>query len=140
MVEILSHTPVWVFVLGAVLFFFGLKQSKERQVPERMVIILPVAMLILSLLGVISGFGTALLAIVFWLVGVVTALLFNWMFTLTKRAQYDVESHMFHIKGSWVPLLLMMTIFFTKYAVAVLQAQQHELSAEPVFMLVVSAL
>ena len=57
MVEILSHTPVWVFVLGAVLFFFGLKQSKERQVPERMVIILPVAMLILSLLGVISGFG-----------------------------------------------------------------------------------
>lgn len=138
--EIISHTPIWVFILFGVLVFFGLKQSKARHVPERMVIALPVAMLVLSLLGVISGFGVTLLTIVFWMVGVVTALMFNWLFRLSKRAEYDVANHAFHLKGSWVPLLLMMIIFFTKYTVAVLQVQQHALSTEPIFMLVVCAL
>ena len=137
--DILSHTPVWVYVLFAVLVFFGFKQSKPRQVSQLMVIVLPVAMLVLSLAGVLSGFGIALLSIVFWLVGLVLSQLFNRVFKLTSYAEYDLNNGTFSIQGSWIPLLLMMVIFFTKYAVAFLQATDHTLTTEPLFMLVVCA-
>ena len=136
---ILSHTPVWVYVLFAVLVFFGFKQSKPRQVSQLMVIVLPVAMLVLSLAGVLSGFGIALLSIVFWLVGLVLSQLFNRVFKLTSYAEYDLQNNTFLIQGSWIPLVLMMAIFFTKYAVAFLLATEHALTAEPLFMLVACA-
>ena len=136
---ILSHTPIWVYVLFAVLVFFGVKQSKPRQVSQMMVVALPVAMLVLSLAGVLSGFGIVLLSIVFWLVGLVLSQLFNRVFKLTSYAEYDLHNQSFLIQGSWVPLMLMMAIFFTKYAVAFLQATEHALTAEPLFMLVVCA-
>ncbi len=56
---ILAHTPVWVWPLLAALLVLGALQARARQVTLLRATLLPVAMLALSLWGVISVFASA---------------------------------------------------------------------------------
>ena len=49
LLEILKRTPPWVFVLFAALVFFGVMQSRTRQIALVRVTILPVVLIGLSL-------------------------------------------------------------------------------------------
>ena len=40
----------------------------------------------------------------------------------SRRVAYDASTAQFTVPGSWMPLALMMGIFFFRYAVAVVQA------------------
>lgn len=66
--QILAHTPPWVFVLFIFLVFLGLQQSKDRLVMKIMPILLSASMVILSCMGVLSGFGLAIIPTGLWLV------------------------------------------------------------------------
>jgi len=66
----IKHTPIWVFGLLAVLAVLGYLQSKDRQVNIMAVLILPIAMTLLSILGVSSAFGLAWVPTGMWLLGV----------------------------------------------------------------------
>jgi len=55
LMQILTHTPRWVFALFAVLVVLGLSQIAGRHATLRRVTLLPVAMLALSFYGVASS-------------------------------------------------------------------------------------
>ncbi len=73
LIEILKHTPAWVFVLFFVLLAVGYFQSKDRAIGRGKVSILPVAMIVLSFHGVLSAFGAIAIGLVSWVLGVVIA-------------------------------------------------------------------
>lgn len=122
-IEILRHTPAWVFVLFFVLLAVGLTLTRTRHVGRRTVAVLPLAMIALSLYGVYSAFGTATAAIGAWLIGVATALAAGLVLALPRDVSYSEATQTFVVPGSWIPLALMMAIFFTKYAVGVILAR-----------------
>lgn len=132
--EILKRTPSWVFVLFFALLALGYWQSRSRTVPRARVAILPVAMIALSLYGVLSGFGISALAIVAWLAGVGLAVLVSARVTLVRNASYTAATQSFSLPGSWMPLVLMMCIFFTRYTVAVLLARNPMLAHDVSFI------
>ena len=138
MQEIIAHTPRWVFGLFIALVYLGLQQSKVRTVTITRLTLLPLAMLGLSFSGVWNTFNGASLGITFWLAAMVaTALLAQWI-AFDKGVRYLPETRSFILPGSWLPLALMMAIFFTKYAVGIVLSQRAELAAMPAFVIVVS--
>lgn len=134
MMQILAHTPAWVFGLLAGLVILGLQQARNREVARWLAYLLPAGMVILSLVGVTSNFGAHWLAISLWLAGLCAMALLGYQLMPVKHLHYLAESNRFYIPGSWMPLLVILAIFFTKYCVAVLVALANPLVMQTGFM------
>jgi hypothetical protein len=134
LLEILKRTPAWVFVLFAALVFVGVMQSRTRQVTLVRVTILPIVLVGMSLsglLGTFGGNGNTGLANAAWLAAVAAAVLFNRHAKWPRNVVYTAASRTFLVEGSWLPLAVMMIIFFTRYAVTVTLAMNPGLAASP---------
>ena len=132
-VQILSRTPPWVFGLFVLLVALGVQQSRPRDIGRTRVALLPAIFLPLSLWGVWNAFGAETLAFAGWLAGVGAAVLIHRAARTPREVPYDPQARRFHVAGSWVPLGLMMVIFFLRYAIAVAIAIQPAPAAAPAF-------
>jgi hypothetical protein len=140
MMQILSGTPKWVFVLFAALLWLGVQQMLPRRVGLNRATLMPLAMTGLSLYGVASAFGDQGLALLAWLAGTAVALAATLQLQSSTGIQYDATNRRFLMPGSMVPLALFMGIFFTKYAVGVSIGVQPALAHNAGFALAVSTL
>lgn len=122
MTQILTHTPLWVFGLFFGLVYLGYLQSRTRQVSRGRLVVLPIAMLVWSLYSVWSTFDAHVTALAAWACAWVAVVAIVLVRVPSRRASYDAATRQFTVAGSWVPLALMMGIFFFKYAVAVVHA------------------
>lgn len=138
LIEILKRTPSWVFVLFVALLALGYLQSRDRSVSRSRIALLPLAMTGLSFYGVVSAFGIVPFGFSAWMAGVATAVALGARWAAAHSASFTVETQLFEVPGSWLPLALMMAIFCTKYALGVILARQLPLAAEPVFIGAVS--
>lgn len=138
LLEIVKRTPTWVFLLFALLLALGWSQSRTRTVPRSRISLLPLAMLMLSLFGVLSLFGRAPLAALCWASGILFALLSGLKRTSPRGASYSTASGSFTIPGSWVPLYLMMAIFFVRYGVGVVVARRLPVASTTEFIGLIS--
>ena len=120
--QILTHTPLWVSALFVGLVYLGYVQSRTRTVSRNRLVVLPVAMLAWSLYSVWSTFDAHLAAFAAWACAWGAVVAIGLARGPSRRASYDAETARFTVAGSWVPLALMMGIFFFKYAVAVAHA------------------
>ena len=120
--QILTHTPLWVFGLFFGLVYLGCVQSRTRQVSRSRLIVLPIAMLGWSLYSVWSTFDTHLTALAAWACAWGTVVAIGLARGPSRTASYGAATTQFTVAGSWLPLALMMGIFFFRYAVAVVQA------------------
>ena len=122
LIQILTHTPIWVFALFFGLLALGYYQSKSRMLSRGRALVLPVAMILLSLVGVISAFGLSPVGLAFWTVGVTAAVALGVKLTTTKGVSFSAEKRSFFVPGSWIPMIFIMAIFFTKYVVGAVSA------------------
>lgn len=143
LMQILIHTPLWVFALFLLLLWLGMRQLLTNQMKLSRVTLLPLAMIGLSLYGVASAFGQPQAgprALAGWAVGVALLATIVLLRPLPAGVRYDAASRRFTMPGSAVPLALMMGIFFTKYAVGVKFALDPALAHDAGVALVVGTL
>jgi hypothetical protein len=117
--DILKHTPLWVFGLFGFLVYLGVLQSRTRSFSPARLAILPAAMLAFSLYGVLSVFGASVPALGAWLAGLAASVWAIVALRLPRDATWSEATRTFSVPGSWLPLGIMMAIFFTRYAVNV---------------------
>ena len=140
LMQILSHTPKWVFATFFGLLWLGIKQMSSGQVGLLRITLLSLTLSGLSLASVITTFGDAPAHLLAW--GAAAGLL---AFIVLRRplppgTRYDAATRSFHLAGSIVPMALMMGIFFTKYTVGVLQTMHPQLVHQAEFAAAISAL
>ena len=118
--QILKNTPPWVFGLFFVLLWYGWLQSRTRSIGIGRLALLPLIMIALSLAAVATTFGANPAVLAAWASGV--ALAAGLLQTLVPPAFFAAPAagRRLTLHGSWLPLALMMVIFFTRYAVTVL--------------------
>ncbi len=138
LIEIFKRAPLWVFLLFGVLLVLGFNQSRDRRLGRARLLALPAAMAGLSLYGVYSAFGWAPWGISCWGLGLIAALLAGIRLAPAGLARWSAETRQFEIKGSWLPLILMMAIFSTKFAVGVLSARKLAVATDPHFASAIS--
>lgn len=140
LMQILIHTPLWVFALFLLLLWLGMRQLLTNQLKLSRVTLLPVAMIGLSLYGVAAAFGQSsggARALAGWAAGVAVLGAVVLLRPLPAGVRYDAAHRRFTVPGSAVPLALMMGIFFTKYAVGVKLALDPALAQQAGFALAV---
>ncbi|MGH8765108.1 MAG: DUF6622 family protein [Burkholderiales bacterium] len=131
--QILQRTPPWVFVLFVALLVLGALQYRPRELGRPRVALMPAIFLPLSMWVIWNAFGPSAFAYGGWLAGIGAALLLNHYTRLPRQVSYSADTRRFRVEGSWIPLSMMMAIFFTRYAIAVATAMQPELKGMPAF-------
>lgn len=138
--QILQKTPVWVWALLIGLIALGYSQTRSRSVGLARTVIMPVVMVVLSLLGTVSAFGTTPTVLGAWL----TSCLLVVSLTLTRTAPagtaYQRSTRQYVMPGSWLPMGVILAIFMTKYAVGVTLSMQPSLAHSDAFPLIISLL
>lgn len=114
--QILMYTPQWVFGLLAGLIVLGLMQVPTRQVPIQAVFIMPVAMTMMSLIGTLMDLGFTAITILCWVLGAALVTLLLLKLINNSSAAYDHTTRKLRLQGSWIPLLIILAIFCTRYA------------------------
>lgn len=116
--DILVHTPIWVWPLLALVIWLGVLQLKERAYSRWRVMVLPVVLVALSLSSTFASFGMRGDAFGAWAVGVlvavgVNAAILKW----PDGVAHDAASDSYRVPGSILPLLLILTIFVLRFIV-----------------------
>jgi hypothetical protein len=119
--QILIHTPVYVWAILAILVWRGIAALREREMTLRNLFIVPLVMLALSLQDVLMKFGSNAMPLAIWAGVAISTALLVWKFSRSRTAPGTTAGSVI-VRGSWVPLAMMMAVFFTKYAASVLLA------------------
>lgn len=133
LLQILLHTPIWVWGLFALLLWQGAKLARPSKMGPLRATLMPVAMVCLSIYGTVSAFGDQPHVVLAWLAGAAVMVTSVLQFPLPAGTRYDAAERRIHQPGSFVPLALMMGIFFTKYGVGVSLAMHPGLVQDTVF-------
>ena len=125
-VEILEHTPRWVWVALVAIVAAGIAQLRPRRATPARATVLPVLLATLSLLGILAGFaGPA--APAGWAVGMMVATTLGMALGAPSGAGWHAAERRLALPGSWLPLALMLGLFATRFAVGVLVARSPAL-------------
>lgn len=138
--QIVANTPLWVWGLLAALIALGLSQTRSRTARPARVLAPSLGLVAFSAVGVASDFGHTPAALAAWLVTAVLAALAVARRPVPAGTRYDAARREFALPGSWVPMVLILSIFLIKYAVGVSLGFNPGLRADAGFALAVATL
>ncbi len=120
LIDIVKGTPFWVWPLLGLLIWRGFAATKEREMALGSLFVLPAVLLALSLSGIARHYGGSNLSFTLWAAGLALGGLAGWM-TLSPDAITAGQRGPI-VRGSWIPLVLTLAIFATKYTTEVMIA------------------
>jgi uncharacterized protein with PQ loop repeat len=129
---ILSKIPVWVLPLFIGLVFLGIRQSRTRIIAPGTFTAVAIAMLVFSVYGVVTTFGFTPVAVLGWTTGVVAAVLCGK--ALFGPSGLTHAAHAVSVPGSWVPLVLLLSVFVAKFVLGFATAVQSPVVVQPWFV------
>ena len=126
LIQILTHTPLYVWAILAFLLWRGLVEMRDRDVAPGRMFVLPLAMLALSLHDMTRKFDLGAMLVGAWVAGCVLAALLAWRFG-PARIGAGTRPDRVRIRGSAGALAPMLAIFLVKYATSVMLVVQPTL-------------
>lgn len=132
LIDIVSHTPLAVWIALAVLVLVGLRQTRTRKMSAGRVWLVPLLVGAVSLAGALRGFAGAgvLLTAACWAAGAALGFLSNRTLDLPRRVGANADGS-FTVGGSIAPLLLFVGVFMVRYVVNVALAIAPALAHDP---------
>lgn len=125
MVQILNQIPFFVWPL-AVLVVSGLRATKANVVPLAVLLIIPSLFFCGSLYSFLGRFGVAMVPITFWLTGLLLGFALGFRHMQAQPVQFDRQTMSIALQGSWIPLMLSLSIFTLKFSVGMMSALAPE--------------
>lgn len=130
--QILVKTPLYVWALLAFLIYRGVLAARDRDIGVNRMLVIPLLMLVLALQSIATQFGVASMAMAAWAAGTAAYALQRWSFGRAGVSPGAAPDTL-RIRGSWMPLAVMMLIFLVKYALAVTLAIRPHMADDAVF-------
>jgi hypothetical protein len=139
LIQILTHTPLYVWAILAFLVYRGMVAMNDRDVETRKLVMIPAVMLILSLQDMNAKFGLGGWALAAWAAAAAGMALAAGLAGSDRIAASTVPGHV-RVRGSRLPLVMMMAVFFTKYVASVAVAVAPQLRQDTLFACIVCGL
>ena len=131
-VEIVKHTPVYVWLILATLVALGALQMRDHTITTARLLLAPIGLGVFSLWSATASFGAHTDVTLAWALGVAAsvaaALQLRW-----PRQVRSLGQGRFAVQGSPWPLVAMLTIFALRYTVAVSLVMHPELASALLF-------
>lgn len=113
--QFLLQTPIWVYVVLALLIFRGIKACQTRIVALRKLFIIPAIFMVLSLHTLLTTYILNADLISTWALGIAIGSGIGWLINHAKDIKVDGQQQLFLIPGSAMTLILVLLIFVSKY-------------------------
>jgi len=139
LIQILTHTPLYVWAILALLVHRGMTAMHDRDVEVRKLVMIPAVMVALSLQDMSTQFGLGGWALAAWAAAAAGMALVLGLAGSERIAAGTVPGQV-RVRGSRLPLVMMMAVFFTKYVVSVTVAVAPQLRQETLFACIVCGL
>jgi hypothetical protein len=139
LIQILTHTPLYVWAILAFLVYRGMAAMRDRDVEVRKLVMIPAVMLLLSLQDIGTKFGLGGWALAAWAAAAAGMALAAGLAGSERIAASTVPGHV-RLRGSRLPLVMMMAVFFTKYVASVTLAVAPQLRQDTLFACIVCGL
>jgi hypothetical protein len=123
--RILTHTPIWVFVLLAYLIWQGLQALRLRTQAVWRMLIVPLVFLSMGLSRLVLTHDNATAPLLAWLAALLLFAALG-LFNGPRLLAVDRQNGMVTRPGSIGPLLRNLTVFSLQYGVAVATAMKLE--------------
>lgn len=118
-IQIITHTPLWVWGLLSALLTLGLWQRRERRVRPFQLLLLPAVLMAMGLWSMAPGFVSRPVAALIWLAAVAGACWLGLRLPRPSAARWLPDVGLLHLPGSWMPMLVIVCIFSLRYATGV---------------------
>ena len=129
MLEILSKIPVFVWPLFALLLVRGLRARKTGMVPVALILVIPSIFFTWALFSFKSS-DPIFLRIFCLSVGS----FIGYLHTQRLKLRFDIQKRRIEVPGSWMPLILSMAIFTTKFSIGMIGSLSSELNGSDLFL------
>ena len=140
LIEIVAHTPKWVFAVFVLLMWLGWSQATTRQMKLRRAVLLPLVMVAFAAWGIVAAFPNSVQALLVWaVVGLGMGYLVQTR-PLPTGTSFNAATQRLTVPGSWIPMIAILGIFLTKYAVGATLATNPAIANDDQFAIGVSAL
>jgi hypothetical protein len=137
--EIVSHIPVWVWVVMAFGIWSGVRAFNQRKVSLAMATLLPLVFLFLSLSNLAGVVGEAPAIGLLWLLAVAVGFVLGWFFLSAEPLEVYRGKGTLLVPGTWIVLAMFIVIFATRFTYGYEQAAHPE-AITLMFQVVVFAL
>ena len=138
-VEVIRHTPLWVWGLLAGIVFAGALQMRHHVLSRQRVALLPIGLGAYSLWGALAVAGFHASALIAWVTGLVAFLAVGRTLPWASRVRHDAARDVFEVGATVWPLVLMVAVFATRYAVAVTLVFHRDWATHTTFAWLVGA-
>jgi len=113
MLDIISHVPIYVWVILALLFWKGWRASRTNTVSWKDLIIIPVVMLIWTTYSIMKNYDPLFILPWFGSVSIGVGL---GLFMIRKSSlRFHKKRKLIEFPGSWVPMTLLLFIFSLRF-------------------------
>jgi hypothetical protein len=114
-IEVLRHTPGWVWLLLAALLALGASQLRTRRVPRARLFVLPAVLLGLGLSATATSFQPPAPAIAAWVLALAAGVMLGRRVPPAAGARWDADRRVLLLPGSVWPLVLILAVFTLRY-------------------------
>jgi len=128
-IEILTHTPVWVFPVIAAVLWLGSRSLRERTMSLGLLVVLPLVILMLSVGSSVGTAANPLAALTGWVVSAALGGAIGWAASRAPRS-IDLATGRLVVPGSVLPLLVCIAIVALRYYFGYLYGRYPALLAD----------
>ena len=114
-INILSGTPWWVYIVFCYVLYVGFKASKPRTVHLYQIFILPSVFGIWSLMNFIRIWNGSLIQLAWWIGMLTLGLILGYPLHKGQDITIDKKTKLVKLPGTWATLILVLSIFVVKY-------------------------
>jgi hypothetical protein len=133
LVDILSHTPLWVWPLILYGLFIGWSRTRDRVVSPARLLVLPALISGLALYNLVAS-GISATSLAGFACGAVAGALAGTAMARRRPARLLADGRL-ALQGDWLPLVLVVAIIIIRYAKGIALGVDPALAQQPRFVL-----
>lgn len=134
MLQIIIKIPVFVWPLFAILLMGGLRARKASVVPLAVLLLIPSIFFGWSLFSFFAKYATDPSAILFWFLCLGMGFFIGFAHMQRLKLQFDKKKKKIEMPGSWIPLMLSMSIFTSKFSIGMMSSTMPHLNGSFLFL------
>ncbi len=134
--DFITKAPLWVWPLLAYLIFIGIKSSKPMILPLGLIkrlMIIPVVFLVWALYTIFES--TETYEFIVLMLGMILGTVLGYFLTRHQNVRFDRKNQLIAIPGSWMTLIVALSIFCIKFSLGALSSIQPELKGTWILLL-----
>lgn len=134
MLQIITKIPVFVGPLFVILLVGGLRARKNSVVPLAVLLLIPSIFFSWSIFSFFGKYATDSIAILLWFLCLGIGFFIGFSHMQRLKLQFDKQKKKVEMPGSWIPLMLSMSIFTSKFSIGMMNSMMPHLNGSLLFL------